>query len=324
MFASLSLVACGSSSDESDSTSTSAGAPPKSEFPSPSGTSSIADFITKVGPTNQTVAALAGSIYEPAPGDQRFGFGLFDAGGKAIPDGQVAIYAQAPGSSTVTGPYPAAAESLQTEKAFASKTTAEDPDAASAVYVAHLPFSHAGAYRLAAVIKDGDKFTATTTSPAGAEVKADPKIPNVGDKAPVINTPTVKSVGGDVSKIDTRVPPDDMHKVDLADVLGKKPVVLLFATPALCMSRVCGPVVDIAEQVESEYKDDVDFIHMEIYKDNKPPDPRPQVTAYGLQTEPWLFVINKDGVVSTRIEGAFDIAELEAAVKKVLPGASSS
>ena len=108
-----------------------------------------------------------------------------------------------------------------------------------------------------------------------------------------------------------------MHDADLADVLGKEPVVLLFATPALCTSRVCGPVVDIAEEVKSERPDDAAYIHMEIFRDNAPPNPRPEVLAYGLQTEPWLFVIDSDGRVSTRIEGAFSEAELNAALDKV-------
>ena len=60
-----------------------------------------------------------------------------------------------------------------------------------------------------------------------------------------------------------------MHEVDFADVVGKKPIVLLFATPLLCQSRVCGPVVDVAEQVKAEYGDQADFIHMEIYNDNE-------------------------------------------------------
>ena len=76
-------------------------------------------------------------------------------------------------------------------------------------------------------------------------------------------------MGGDVAQIDTRVPPSTMHEADLADVLGTKPVVLLFATPALCQSRVCGPVVDIAEQVKASYEGDAEFIHMEIYNDNE-------------------------------------------------------
>ena len=61
-----------------------------------------------------------------------------------------------------------------------------------------------------------------------------------------------------------------MNKVDYFDVLGKNPIVLLFATPQFCQSRVCGPVVDVAEQVNEEYGDEAEFIHMEIYNDNDP------------------------------------------------------
>jgi hypothetical protein len=110
-----------------------------------------------------------------------------------------------------------------------------------------------------------------------------------------------------------------MHDVDLADVLGKQPVVLLFATPALCISRVCGPVVDVAEQLKSKYGDDVAFIHMEIYQDNDPNQSlREQVSAYGLRTEPWVFVIDRKGRVDSRIEGAFSVAELEDAIRRVV------
>ena len=119
-------------------------------------------------------------------------------------------------------------------------------------------------------------------------------IPDVGDRAPVIHTPTVEDVGGDLAKIDTRQPPSTQHEVDFADVLGKEPIVLSFATPALCSSRVCGPVVDIAEQVKSERPDDAEFIHMEICEDNDVnKGPREQVLDYGLPTEPWLFVIDE-------------------------------
>ncbi len=108
-----------------------------------------------------------------------------------------------------------------------------------------------------------------------------------------------------------------MHDDDLADVLGKEPVVLLFATPALCQSRVCGPVVDVAEQVKRDRPDDAAYIHMEIWNDNDPnKGAREQVLDYNLQTEPWLFVINSDGTVSTRIEGAFSVDELEQALDK--------
>jgi hypothetical protein len=152
-------------------------------------------------------------------------------------------------------------------------------------------------------------------------------VPKVGQQAPVITTPTVKSVGGDVSKIDTRTPPDSMHDVNFADVLGKKPIILVFATPALCQSRVCGPVVDIAEEVKSEHKSEAAFIHMEIYNNNTIAQGclegtrlvdqclRPQVLAYHLPTEPWAFAIDRHGKIVDRLEGAFSKSELETALK---------
>ena len=111
-----------------------------------------------------------------------------------------------------------------------------------------------------------------------------------------------------------------MHDVDLADALTEnRPVILLFATPALCTSRVCGPVTDEAEEVKSEYGTKVDFIHMEIYKDNDANKGyRPQVQAWGLATEPFLFAINRRGRIAARYEGAFSVPELEAAVRKAL------
>ena len=73
-------------------------------------------------------------------------------------------------------------------------------------------------------------------------------------------------------------------------MLGKEPIVLLFATPQFCQSRVCGPVVDVAEQAKHEFGDEARFIHMEIYNDNDPSKGvRPQVRAFHLPTEPWLF-----------------------------------
>jgi hypothetical protein len=142
----------------------------------------------------------------------------------------------------------------------------------------------------------------------------------VGDKAIPVHTPTVASAHGDVKSIDTRVPPDDMHDTDLVDALEQhRPVVLLFATPALCQSRVCGPVVDVAEQVKSELGGKAAFIHMEIYRDNDiNKGPRPQFVAWGLRHEPILFAIDKRGAVAARLEGAFSVPELEAAVRKAL------
>ncbi len=120
-------------------------------------------------------------------------------------------------------------------------------------------------------------------------------------------------------QITTRIPPDTQNQVDYADVLGKEPIVLLFATPQFCESRVCGPVVDVAEQVKQEYGDEAAFIHMEIWNDNDPgKGVRPQVRAFNLPNEPWLFAIDRQGRVSSTIQGAFGLEALTAAVKKAV------
>ncbi|MQA72865.1 MAG: hypothetical protein GEU88_00670 [Solirubrobacterales bacterium] len=259
------------------------------------------------------VVAPAGTVFDV--GRNRFGFAVFTVDRQQVTDADVAIYAAHGPTGTAEGPFPARAESLETEPAFVAQTTSTDPDAAKAVYVTDLNLDRPGEWRLVALVKRGDE-TSAVRMPSIVVRKRD-SIPAVRDAAPRINTPTADQVGN-IQEIDTRVPPDSMHDVDLADVIGKKPVVLLFATPALCTSRVCGPVVDVAEQVKREVGDEVAFIHMEIWEDNDPnKGPREQVRAFNLQTEPWLFVLDRQGRVSTRIEGAFSVPELERAVDRV-------
>jgi hypothetical protein len=38
---------------------------------------------------------------------------------------------------------------------------------------------------------------------------------------------------------------------------------------------------------------------------------------FALPTEPWLFVIDREGIVRSRLQGAFSASELENAVRKV-------
>lgn len=306
------VAGCGGSDD-----ATSAEAPDASSFPDPAG--KTLEQIAQEGEQSDNAVAPTQSVF--TAGKNRYGFGVFTVDGNQIDDAQVAIYVSKPNKPAV-GPFPASVDSLVTDGAYTSQTTSGDPDAASVVYTSEVDFPSNGRWQVLAMIREDDGSLAYSAAPP-ARVGVPNEIPAVGDPVPEIHTPTADDVGGDLSKIDTRQPPDDMHDVDFADVVGKEPVVLLFATPALCQSRVCGPVVDIQEEVKNERPDDATFLHMEIYNDNQPdaeaPDGnvRPQVAAFGLMSEPWLFVIDSDGKVSTRIEGAFSAEELNEALDKV-------
>ncbi|HEV2074864.1 MAG TPA: hypothetical protein VGR10_01340, partial [Thermoleophilaceae bacterium] len=185
------------------------------------------------------------------------------------------------------------------------------------LYVAGVPFERPGRYEMLGLVRLGDRTVAATPAQGPVQVIRDSPVPDVGEPAPRVSTPTVASVSGAVEDIDTRVPTaPELHDADLAEVAGERPVALLFATPALCSSRVCGPVVDIMlEQRAASEGGDTEYIHMEIYEDNVVEEGfRPQVRAYDLPTEPWLFTIDREGKVAARIEGAFSASELERAV----------
>jgi hypothetical protein len=301
------LAGCGSSNGDGEDTEAASAA----SFPKADG-HTTEEIYGSMTPADDVVVSPAGQTY--AKGPNRFSFGVFELDGSEIPDADVAIYAAPGPEGRARGPYPAKIISITTDPAFASRTTAAETQPVTVAYVSELEFDRTGEWRLLAVIDEGGEQRASRLP--SIVVGEASKVPEVGERALRIHTPTVEDVA-DIAEIDTRVPPDTMHEDDLYDVLGQEPVVLLFATPALCQSRVCGPVVDIAEQVHSE-TDGVTFIHNEVYVDNDPNRGiRPQLKAYGLQTEPWLFVIDESGEISTRIEGPFSVGELRDAVAKV-------
>jgi hypothetical protein len=286
------------------------------------------DFPSALGKTLAQLRAelgnggpvLAPSVSQLTTGDNRFGFGLFDRSRAQIADAAVAVYVAPAGGGPASGPYTARYESLEVRPQYQSRQTSTDPDAAKSVYVADIPFKKAGQYDVLGIARVGNRLVAATSAAPGLQVVSagDDPIPGKGDPAPRIHTPTEADAGGDLASIDTRIPPSSMHANDFADVVGKKPVVLLFATPQLCQSRVCGPVVDVAEQVKADMGgDDVEFIHMEVFRDNDiAKGLRPQLSAFNLQTEPWVFAFDKSGKVAARLEGAYSVAELEQVVKE--------
>jgi hypothetical protein len=314
----LIAAGCGGGDDDND-----ASPPPPEATPDqfPRATGRTLAELRKDLPKGGPVLAPTGSLF--VTGKNRLGFGLFTASRAQIADASAAVYIAPAGGGEAQGPFVAHYESLAVDSPYLSETTSSDPDAAKTLYVADVPFDKPGKYEVLGMARLDDRLVAATSAAPELVVvpKKDDPVPAVGESPPRIHTPTEAEVAGDLSKIDTRAPHDDMHKVDFADALGQKPVVLVFATPLLCQSRVCGPVVDVTAQVEDEYRDKVDFIHMEIYNDNEiNKGTRPQVNAFGLPSEPWVFAIDKNGKVAARMEGAFSVKELQAAVKQALRG----
>lgn len=287
------------------------------DFPKAKG-KTLADIEREVGVEGPV---LAPSVSELQPGGNRFGFGLFDRARAQIADAPVAVYVAPLGGGEARGPFPARYESLAVEPQFQSATSTTDPDSAKSLYVADVRFPEGGQYEVLGLARLDDRLIAATPAGPPLEVKTERPSPDVGDMAPVVNTETTPDADGDVYSIDTREPPSTMHETDFADVVGREPTVLLFATPALCQSRVCGPVADIAEQVKARRGDEATFVHQEIFEDNRiEAGFREPFAKWKLRTEPWVFAIDADGRIAARIEGAFSAEELDRAVDAAVRG----
>ncbi len=254
------------------------------------------------------------------PGRARIAFAFFDRTRRQIGGTPAALYVADAAGRHVRGPFRARYEALTVSKRYRSATVADDPDSAQSIYVSDAEFPGPGKYKVVGVVQLDQRLVAA--APITVSVRSRWRPPDVGQPAPRVHTPTVASVAGRLSLIDTRSPPDSMHSDDLAEVLGKRPVMLLFACPGLCRSRICGPVADELAELKGQHGRDAAFIHMEVWRDNDPRrGQRGEVRAYGLPSEPWLFAIDRHGRVAARIEGAFSEREARDALNAALRGA---
>ncbi len=153
----------------------------------------------------------------------------------------------------------------------------------------------------------------------------------IGGAAPSVKTPTAADVGGDLAKLSSdQHPYAPFYQTSVDQALAEhKPFVLVFATPAFCTSGQCGPTLDIIKGVAAK-EPGVTFINVEPYKlqyadgklqpvldGNGQLQPVDATNAYGILTEPWIFVVDRAGKVSASFEAVVSPEELTAAVDAV-------
>ena len=201
------------------------------DFPAASGRT-LQEISRKLQPVQM---GLATSVF--TQGENRLAFGMVDTDNSFI-YGKTAVYVAPTPNAPARGPFLAPADPLVIEPPFRSRNAATESDAIAAIYGARLQL-RPGRHAVLAMTKP------PTGPPVGGGVTIDvarsSPIPEVGERPPRVDTETVASAGGDLESIETRVPEDDMHEENFADVVGKKPVVLLFATPALCHTESVSP-----------------------------------------------------------------------------------
>jgi len=211
------------------------------------------------------------------------------------------------------------------QKPFATTTAALEPIGvpggvkadAQNIYVTSVVTPTPGTYWLLAEPVGGTKIQAL----GNVVVRKHTSAPPVGARAIPSNNPTLRP-GVDPKAVTTAEPPDRilLRTTVAAAMAAKRPFVVTFATPLYCQTRTCGPVVQVVESVAKRWQGmGIDFIHIEIYKDNDPAKGTNRwVDEWNLKSEPFTFIVDRTGVIRTRLEGAFSSSELDAAVRKVV------
>ena len=186
------------------------------------------------------------------------------------------------------------------------------------VYVARAAFNQAGDWGVEVTVNENGR--APESKRIAFTVLSQDASPAVGSDAPRTKNPTLKDVNGDRAKISSALDDDSiLHQISIADaVTNGKPTVILFATPRFCTTRTCGPSHQVVMSLAQNYADKVNFIHVEVYKNFDTFEVADAMREWNLETEPWLFFVDKQGKIVDKYEGGITSKEIVPAFLKFI------
>jgi hypothetical protein len=241
---------------------------------------------------------------DTAVGTSRIVFGLFD-GPDPVADAQsVSLTIIAVGEADATPAWQGMAENYS--------------DYEVPYWVAYPTLPSPGFWGVTAevVLADGRSVTSQFT----IEAKTESTAVAVGELAPLSQNRTL-TTEPDISKLSSGNDPDPaFYQLTVAQaVASSKPTVVGFITPGLCETKWCAPVLNSVATVRDEVGDAANFIHIEVYQDFQALTYVPEMAEWGLETEPYIFVLDSAGRVTASLAGPVSPRELSLALEPLLP-----
>lgn len=211
-----------------------------------------------------------------------------------------------------------------------AKPEAIQPSSARGVYAVYgVGFQRPGPY-LIEVAADVEGV-GVVQGAARFQVKAEPNVVGVGESAPRTKNLTLDSKGVPRTAIDSRastgaIPDPELHRTTIAEAIRRgRPALIVFSTPVFCVSRFCGPVTDLVQDLAADYSDRAEFIHVEVWKDFQEKVVNRAAADWlyrgGELNEPWAFLIGPDGRIAARWDNLFTDGELRSALDALPPEA---
>ena len=198
------------------------------------------------------------------------------------------------------------------------------PAGPQGVFVANLDLDTAGFWQLQVSISSEERGVVEAVGAFQVKEKSD--TPSIGDAAPASVTPTLADVEDITTITSSPVPDPDLYRLSVHQALeAGKPLVVVFATPAFCVTATCGPQVQVVSQLKERFQDQANFIHVEVFENphliegGRPAGGFvPAVLEWNLPTEPWTFVLDRAGRVQAKFEAFATEEELGDALVQVL------
>ena len=255
----------------------------------------------------------------------RFTFVLLDQSEHAIEEARVSVEFLSPGDY----PAPPIANAvyrkiiLDDVRMSASKWYEADVELRGIYAIDRPPFDRPGEWELQLSIFHGDSESPVEIR-ASVQVLAESSTPRLGERVSPIEHRTAADVA-DLTEISTSPDPlPNFYETSVAEALSEgRPFLVVFATPAFCQSRICGPVVETVALLIPDYREDIAFIHIEPYdldliRGGGKFEPSVEAKAWGLPSEPWVFLVDASGRLTAKFEGIVTLEELDEAIKAAL------
>ena len=240
----------------------------------------------------------------------RFTFVLLDQSEHPIEEARVSVEFLPPGDY----PAPPIANAvyrkiiLDDVRMSASKWYDADVELRGIYAIDRPPFDRPGEWELRISILHGDSKSPVEIDVV-VQVLEESSTPRLGERVSPIEHLTAADVA-DLTEISTSPDPlPNFYETSVAEALSEgRPFLVVFATPAFCQSRICGPVVDTVARLIPEYGDDIAFIHIEpfdldLIRGGGKFEPSVEAKAWGLPSEPWVFLVDASGRLTAKFEG---------------------
>jgi hypothetical protein len=199
-----------------------------------------------------------------------------------------------------------------------TRPTIVDASTGRGVYATNAAFDRVGIWQVevtATIARRRQHATAAFT------VASRHAVPAPGDAAlpsenHTLGTSDVPPGAVDSRAADGDIPDPELHRTTIAAALAAhRPLVAVFSTPVYCVSRFCGPVTEMVQQLARDYGDRASFVHVEIWRDFEAKEINRAAADWLLRDgdlqEPWVFVVGADGRILARFDNVATRGELE-------------